>query len=103
MGPRTSRWTELSDPNINLENEELILRNTFLNAQMGPLVDISNIDINKPKPNTIGWRDEKTKIPLTEEGPDEEDLINLQNPEPIKSHRMAHNIRPAVKGGKQRH
>jgi hypothetical protein len=83
MGPKSSRWTELSDTNVNLENEELILRNTFLNAQMGPLVDISNIDINKPKTNALVWRDEKTKIPLTEENLDEDDLVNLHNPPPI--------------------
>jgi len=32
IGPKTQRWTELSDNNIHIENEELILRNTYLNS-----------------------------------------------------------------------
>ena len=33
IGPKTQRWTELSDTTTyHLENEELILRNTFLNS-----------------------------------------------------------------------
>ena len=32
IGPKTSKWTELSDPAFHLENEELILRNTYLNS-----------------------------------------------------------------------
>jgi protein tyrosine/serine phosphatase len=36
MGPKTSKWDEISDENRFLESEELMLRNTFLNAQTGP-------------------------------------------------------------------
>ena len=33
IGPKTSKWTELSDgETFHLENEELILRNTYLNS-----------------------------------------------------------------------
>lgn len=33
IGPKTQRWTELSDTQTyHLENEELILRNTYLNS-----------------------------------------------------------------------
>jgi hypothetical protein len=32
QGPKTSKWTEISDENQFLESEELLLRNTFLNA-----------------------------------------------------------------------
>lgn len=32
LGPKTSKWTEISDENQFLESEELMLRNTFLNA-----------------------------------------------------------------------
>lgn len=35
----TQKWDELSNKNANYECEELILRNTFVNAQMGPLAD----------------------------------------------------------------
>lgn len=42
--PITSKWDEISHQNQMrgtkmLEHEELILRNTFVNAQMGPLAD----------------------------------------------------------------
>ena len=37
LGPKTQKWTELSEENHFLESEELLLRNTFLNAQMGPI------------------------------------------------------------------
>lgn len=37
LGPKTQKWTELSEENQFLESEELLLRNTFLNAQMGPI------------------------------------------------------------------
>lgn len=49
MGPKTQRWTELSDNNIHIENEELILRNTYLNSQMAPLVDLSGINLDEEK------------------------------------------------------
>ena len=37
MGPKTSKWTEVAEDSCFLESEELLLRNTFLNAQMGPI------------------------------------------------------------------
>lgn len=34
IGPKTKRWNELADANVpDLENEELILRNTYMNSQ----------------------------------------------------------------------
>jgi len=32
LGPNTSKWDEISDENRYLESDELMLRNTFLNA-----------------------------------------------------------------------
>lgn len=80
MGPKTQRWTELSDNNIHLENEELILRNTYLNSQMAPLVDLSGVNIEEDKTFTLRWVDELNgpqRKPLAEENADEDDLINL--------------------------
>jgi len=34
---RTDRWTDLLEVNPYYLNEELLLRNTFLNAQMQPI------------------------------------------------------------------
>lgn len=32
IGPKTSKWTEVAEDNRFLESDELLLRNTFLNA-----------------------------------------------------------------------
>lgn len=100
MGPKTQRWTELSDNNIHLENEELILRNTYLNSQMAPLVDLSGVNIDEDKLNTLKWVDEASKRPLAEEGPDDEDLVNKVNPPPITLHKQSKSLRPIVKGSR---
>jgi len=88
IGPKTQRWTELSDNQIQLENEELIVRNTYLNSQMAPIADLSGLD--EKTTYTLKWVDEKFKKPLTEENLDEDDLVNKENPTPIKSHREYH-------------
>ena len=54
---------------------------------MAPLVDLSCVNIDEEKSFTIRWVDETSKRPLSEEGPDEEDLINKINPPPIMNHR----------------
>ena len=42
IGPKTKRWNELADSNQpDIENEELILRNTYMNSQQGPFVDLN--------------------------------------------------------------
>ena len=45
LGPKTSKWNELADPDAteDLESEELLLRNTFVNAQMGPLANYAHV------------------------------------------------------------
>jgi len=38
IGPKSKEWNELSDSvTYHLENDELILRNTYLNSQCGPM------------------------------------------------------------------
>ncbi len=54
---------------------------------MAPLVDLSGINIDEDKLNTLKWVDEASKKPLAEEGPDDEDLVNKVNPPPITLHR----------------
>lgn len=89
VGPRTQDWNEIFEKNFYLENEELLLRNTFLNARMGPLVDYSNNNkaYNKSRGRErLVWADEK-RIPLAQEELDEYDLINKINVDPIIIHR----------------
>ena len=67
-----------------LENDELILRNTYMNSQQGPLVDLSAPPGGFPqKIDRLVWRDlTKDRAPqsLCEENEDADDLINLVNP-----------------------
>ena len=99
LGPKTSKWTELSDNSFHLENEELILRNTFLNSQQAPLADLSRIHMTQEKTFTLQWRDQtQERKGLTEENRDEDDLVNLRNPAPIQSHRQVHRLKSVVKG-----
>lgn len=42
MGPMSTNWSELSLSKVSgcpheVQHEEIILRNTFINAQMGPI------------------------------------------------------------------
>jgi len=56
---------------------------------MAPLVDLSCVNIDEEKNFTLKWVDEASqkKRHLAEEGPDEEDLVNLVNPPPIMNHK----------------
>ena len=56
FGPKTSMWNEVFSKDNKFENEELLLRNTFLNAQMGPLANFwrSGNDTRHPY---VKWTD----------------------------------------------
>jgi len=107
IGPKTQRWTELSDGHVQIENEELIVRNTYLNSQMAPFADlnIGKGPVEEKQSYTLKWADEgKQKRPLTEENLDEDDLVNKHNPAPIMHHREYHRqVKPIVKGSRVRH
>jgi len=85
IGPKTKRWNELADSNVpDLENDELILRNTYMNSQQGPLVDLNPPPGSQHvKIDRLIWRDLDKVQPLAlcEENRDEEDLVNLVNPQ----------------------
>jgi len=58
IGPITSKWSEVSDKTTNtFENEELLLRNTYLNAQMGPFADFST-EKGRMRELKVKWADE---------------------------------------------
>lgn len=64
LEPKTSSWTEVYDKTTNcFENEELMLRNTYLNSQMGSIVDFA-LDQLPDKTTKLRWADE-LKEPLT--------------------------------------
>ncbi len=56
MGPKTSKWTEVFERTNEFENEELLLRNTYLNAQMGPFADFS-MAADRNRPPKVRWVD----------------------------------------------
>ena len=73
LGPKTQRWTEIYDPSETIKNEELILRNTYLNSQQGPWAEFSKVTPDAQKTinydgNTtlIKWRD-KLSIPFNQQ------------------------------------
>ncbi len=78
LGPKSQRWNELSDTaTYHLENDEVILRNTYLNSQCGPMqYQEQPLAV---KQDTIKWRDMATsnKQLLWEENLDKDDLVNL--------------------------
>jgi len=71
MGPQSFNWNELSyapgsaiQNNVNpgaiknqVEKEELILRNTFVNAQMGAIVPYNPAGANQEVQSKVKWVD----------------------------------------------
>lgn len=59
LGPKTVDWTEVFDRS-EFDNEELMLTNTYLNSQIGDIVDFSSYDsLNKRV--KLRWADEGKK------------------------------------------
>ncbi len=89
LGPKTQKWTEISDTaTYHLENDELILRNTFLNSKSGPVFhDYSNASELRKKDKLV-WRDlsSSNAQQLCEENRDCDDLVNLSNPPKQMNH-----------------
>lgn len=99
LGPKSSRWSEVSDSRTYyLENEELIIRNTYLNSQTGP---IAPDHPTRPKKDKLVWRDlaDPTQL-LWEENRDSDDLVNLVNPAKQQNHRTkpSSNLKSKLKG-----
>ena len=111
QGPRTSRWTELSDNNsVIIENEELLLRNTYLNSQMAPLAEIFHahnmiMNQNVEKNFTLVWADvaKNNKDALVIDDHPDFDLINMPDPPKVTGHRriQASQVTSVLKGGIQ--
>ena len=75
LGPKTQRWTEIWESCDPIKNEELILRNTYLNSQQGPWAEFSKINPNADPQKTINhelnnalikWRDNQS-IPFSQQ------------------------------------
>ena len=62
-GVQSDAWTELASK-PHLENDELILTHTFLNAQMGPFADFSKSEsyTSFKGCSKLKWIDEKKKV-----------------------------------------
>ena len=60
LGPKSSKWDEIADENKFLESEELMLRNTFLNAQNGPMTQLGKIGSfnHLPRNRLLKWNDQ---------------------------------------------
>eukprot|EP00826_Nyctotherus_ovalis_P022874 TRINITY_DN17657_c0_g1_i1.p1 TRINITY_DN17657_c0_g1~~TRINITY_DN17657_c0_g1_i1.p1 ORF type:complete len:336 (-),score=44.58 TRINITY_DN17657_c0_g1_i1:263-1270(-) len=60
LGPKTSMWSEISEEGNVFENEELLLRNTYLNAQIGPFADLVVATHNNCS-SKLKWADDADK------------------------------------------
>ena len=64
LGPKTTTWNDISEMTNSFENEELLLRNTYINAQSGPMAILPNAK-ERGNPPKLRWTDEsKVKTPL---------------------------------------
>lgn len=110
LGPRSTQWDDLSDKQTyHLENDELILRNTYKNSQCGPMdpytlnqqhaqQQLTNVN----RTQKLRWRDQdpKTQSGLTEENQDKDDLVNIPNPPKQMNHYKQYNLVSRLKGSK---
>jgi len=82
LGPKSQRWNEVSDrQTYHLDNDEVILRNTYVNSLTGPMQPNSD-DNCKQRNERLVWRDisSNNDKQLCEENIDKDDLVNLVNP-----------------------
>lgn len=114
IGPKSHKWGELSDNQTHpIENEELILRNTYLNSknlQVDYSATTAPVDPRMRPVSPYGkkmlvWKDTKSNFQqsLCEENRDEDDLVNLHNPPKQRNHYTKHhsNCKSALKVGKR--
>ena len=87
--PITQKWDEISNPRVTVECEELVLRNTFVNAQMGPLADFrAGPSSESQQQRGIRWsddnEDDKARLVTNKS---EHDLIYKEEVGQIEVHR----------------
>lgn len=95
----TTKWDELSNVRANIECEELILRNTFVNAQMGPLADLRfQPEQQENEQHKIKWIDnnenDKKKLVTNKS---EEDLVYKEEVQKIDLHRSKSSNKSTIK------
>lgn len=101
-GPESGDWNELSNKiNIDEDNliewEELLLRNTFLNAQMGPIAIYKFDDPSFKKGDRLKWIDTVHKNNQLRTNNSDDDLIFKDEPEPIVCHKAKYQVKPIIK------
>ena len=89
------KWDELSNQNPTYACEELLLRNTFMNSQMGPIPPPSEED-EQQKPRAIRWLDEHAKTDeekkkglVTNKSTDDLVHKNVEDLTPVENHKDA--------------
>ena len=89
LGPKTSKWSELYEATDKFENEELLVRNTYLNAQMGPFADFSSLKSSQ-QPSKVKWVDNSdVKNPI---------FTIIEDSQEIKPIEPPRNLTPIIKG-----
>ena len=104
LGPKSHRWNEVSDrQTYHLDNDEVILRNTYVNSLTGPMQPTPEENC-KQRTERLVWRDISTNNDkhLCEENQDKDDLVNLVNPAKQMNHytKCNSNLQSKLKGSK---
>jgi protein-tyrosine phosphatase len=86
----SSNWNELSEE-MNLESEELLLRNTFMNARMGALADYTS-PVEQVRAPHINWTDNGSGDPAQLTG-----VPHLSSKNPVEQGFAI--LRSCLKGG----
>jgi len=90
IGCKTTRWDEVYEKSNEYENEELLLRNTFMNSQMGPIADF-NFKAGKEAKTKIEFKDPQNIATVI-------DVIDSkQMQSPIDSHKKLIKLTPIIR------
>lgn len=94
QGPKTSNWNEISTGNLSdIDNEELLIRNTYLNSLIANSVnEIISYSYKENRSNKkVNWTDQKGKNLVV---PNIKKDLALMNPKEIKQLVYNKNIKP---------
>ena len=106
IGPKSTSWNDVGTGLMSdIDNEELLIRNTYINCLTNTSIDdllaYKNGTMKKYTGRKLIWTDQTGRNPLVQQN-NKKDLL-LQNPKEIKimqNHRMMKPMKSAIKGSK---
>jgi len=89
---KTYNWSEIGDNPKNLESDELLVTNTFLNSKPNPPADYQNLNLKEYKTSKIVWIDQQAQP--SENKPSVASVISLKK----KDKKGERSLRNSVEG-----